>query len=364
MKKTLFVLLIFSIFSTFAFADTTLKGIDDFISGSDSKTGGQAITQYNPQLEISITHDFSVGGHSIGIACDGSYYYMINGGSTSYGVILTHDLDGNFVSSMATGLDGRAVFYNPNDGEIYVKVYGMDLYTVNPATGATTLIYSGIFHDYQSRVAFNPATQLMYEMDEGTVYVVELATGNTINTMTGFNYGTWGYNYAIATNGAHLFTWTDGGTVYAYDLDGNYEETFTISSGSFGWSLDFTDNMLWAADDADYGPNGVWYGYRGVEGPTGVMEEVPEPSEFILYQNYPNPFNASTTIRYSLFQTGPVNISIYNLLGQEVAILSEGIQNIGQHAVTWYTDDIPSGIYFVRLKTENRSESIKTSLLK
>ena len=87
-------------------------------------------------------------------------------------------------------------------------------------------------------------------------------------------------------------------------------------------------------------------------------------SEFQILQNHPNPFNAATTISYSLPEQGEVVISIYNLLGQLVDTVFEGTRDAGEHTVTWDASDHPSGVYFARLKTGERTENIKMVLLK
>jgi hypothetical protein len=197
--------------------------------------------------------------HSMSITADDNYYYMINGGNAGSGHVLTYDLNGNFVQDVSAYLDGRTIFYNPNDGTVYVKIYGYDLYWVDPTNGSNGLVYSGIFHDYQSNVAFDPSSGYMYEHESGTVWVVDLANGNTINTMTGFTYGGWGWCHAICTDGQHLFTW-DETQVYAYDMNGNPVDPFSLPYGSWGWSLSWANNRMFAADDAN-GGTGYWYGY-------------------------------------------------------------------------------------------------------
>ena len=97
---------------------------------------------------------------------------------------------------------------------------------------------------------------------------------------------------------------------------------------------------------------------------TGIEDDEPIPSSFSMSQSYPNPFNASTSISYSLSKSGPVNLSIYNLLGQKVATLSDGIQQAGAHNITWDAKDFPSGLYFARLEGEGHSQNIKLILLK
>jgi|WetSurMetagenome_2_1015567.scaffolds.fasta_scaffold54778_2 hypothetical protein len=80
--------------------------------------------------------------------------------------------------------------------------------------------------------------------------------------------------------------------------------------------------------------------------------------------NYPNPFNAQTTISYSLPQTEPVKLSIYNLLGQKVATLLDAPQTAGEHTLIWNASPFPSGIYFARLEIGNQAQTIKVVLLK
>ena len=95
-----------------------------------------------------------------------------------------------------------------------------------------------------------------------------------------------------------------------------------------------------------------------------MEEEELEPSEFDLVQCYPNPFNAATTIEYSLSQPGDVVLSVYNIRGQKVETIIDGLRGAGKHSVTWNAGDIPSGIYFVRLQSQYQSKSMKLLLLK
>ncbi len=82
---------------------------------------------------------------------------------------------------------------------------------------------------------------------------------------------------------------------------------------------------------------------------TSVPEQHALPYEFALAQNYPNPFNPSTTIRYSVPARGQVTIRIYNLLGQEVATLFDGMQEPGHYTIVWDASRQSSGVYFYRM---------------
>jgi protocatechuate 3,4-dioxygenase beta subunit len=93
------------------------------------------------------------------------------------------------------------------------------------------------------------------------------------------------------------------------------------------------------------------------------------PESYILEQNYPNPFNPSTQILFSLPKTEKVSLVIYNLLGQKVATLVDGLIEQGTHAVTWNGRDargfqLSSGVYFYTLKTTSFVASKKMLMLK
>ncbi|MDW7680481.1 MAG: LamG-like jellyroll fold domain-containing protein, partial [bacterium] len=81
------------------------------------------------------------------------------------------------------------------------------------------------------------------------------------------------------------------------------------------------------------------------------------PSDYELSQNYPNPFNPTTNINYKLPQNSKVELAVYNMLGKQVRVLIDRNQNAGSHKITWdgkdnYGNNLTSGIYFYRLKTD------------
>jgi len=88
------------------------------------------------------------------------------------------------------------------------------------------------------------------------------------------------------------------------------------------------------------------------------------PEEYISAQNYPNPFNPLTKIEYALPKTGEVLITVYNLLGVEVARLVDDRMPAGYHEVEWDASDVASGIYFYRLQTGDFVQTRKMVLLK
>jgi len=88
------------------------------------------------------------------------------------------------------------------------------------------------------------------------------------------------------------------------------------------------------------------------------------PDGFSLSQNYPNPFNATTTFTFSLRSSIFANLTIYDLLGREVAPLVNEKLEAGTHARRWDATGQPSGVYFYRLTTPEYVETRKLVLLR
>ncbi|MGK9476081.1 T9SS type A sorting domain-containing protein [Melioribacter sp. OK-6-Me] len=87
-----------------------------------------------------------------------------------------------------------------------------------------------------------------------------------------------------------------------------------------------------------------------------IKSDDPElPANFNLNQNYPNPFNPSTRIDFSIKKAGYVKLSVYDLLGREVANLYKGILNAGMHSINFDATGIASGVYFYRLDFDGKS---------
>jgi len=88
------------------------------------------------------------------------------------------------------------------------------------------------------------------------------------------------------------------------------------------------------------------------------------PNEFILEQNYPNPFNPSTSIKFSIPESGFTTLKVYNILGNEVTTLISEELTRGVFTVTFDASELPSGVYFYTLKSNNYYETKKMLLLK
>ncbi len=95
-----------------------------------------------------------------------------------------------------------------------------------------------------------------------------------------------------------------------------------------------------------------------------VNVDVTSPIEYALEQNHPNPFNPSTMIKYSIAEDGFVKLAVYNLTGEEVALLVNSQQKAGRYEIDFNASNIASGVYIYRMESSNFITSKKLMLMK
>ena len=98
--------------------------------------------------------------------------------------------------------------------------------------------------------------------------------------------------------------------------------------------------------------------------PTSVEDENAVVENYYLAQNYPNPFNPSTKINYGLEKAGEVEITVYNILGNKIATLVNGMKSAGNHSVSFNASNLSSGIYFYKIVTNGFVQTRKMILEK
>ena len=87
---------------------------------------------------------------------------------------------------------------------------------------------------------------------------------------------------------------------------------------------------------------------------TAIESDVlPIPVKFFVDQNYPNPFNPNTTIHFGLPATTHVKAQVFNLLGQQVTTLYDGLLKAGEHELQFEAGNLTSGVYFYRIQAGN-----------
>jgi hypothetical protein len=88
------------------------------------------------------------------------------------------------------------------------------------------------------------------------------------------------------------------------------------------------------------------------------------PARFELYQNFPNPFNPVTMVKFDIPRTAEVKLTVYDLLGREVAVLVNEKLQAGTYLKTWDAGSNASGIYYYKLTADSYSSTMKMVLVK
>lgn len=161
-------------------------------------------------------------------------------------------------------------------------------------------------------------------------------------------------NVLIASVGANSI-------LISYDSGNNWN---SFSEGLFtDWSftgLAIKDPYVWALRDfmgnAYYRPLAH---ITEAENDNGKFQ-----SSYILTQNYPNPFNPSTVISYQLPVSSDVTLKVFDVLGNEIETLVNEEKPVGTYEITWYAEQLPSGVYFYQLKAGDFISTKKMILMK
>ncbi|MBD3411143.1 MAG: T9SS type A sorting domain-containing protein [Ignavibacteriales bacterium] len=152
-----------------------------------------------------------------------------------------------------------------------------------------------------------------------------------------------------------------GDPAFVNHVLGGAPEGYALASGSpaidAGVATSVTTDFLGAARDASPDVGAFEYGATSVD-------RSERPERFSLKPAYPNPFNPTTTVAFSLPRAGEIELAAFNALGEPVATLYAGYKTAGDHETAFDASDLPSGVYFIRLRAEGSAATTKAILLK
>ena len=293
--------------------------------------------------------------------------------------VARRDSSGNMVSLAA--LFGGKKLNSPND--IAVKSDGAIFFTDPPfnvpAGQQRELTFSGIYRispsgalqlldstlNEPNGICFSPDERKLYvdNSSQRIIYVWDIVHDSLIvNKRVFSSVGPRGYADGMKMDAAgNLFCAGDLG-IWVFGPDGTVLDTILVPGQ--------TTNCNWG--DADRKTLYITSGnsvYRIRIAVTGVEEHSSVPGDrYILYQNYPNPFNPVTTIGFRVPGSNSRNpepgtralrLSVYDLLGREVAVLVSDMRDAGTYTAKWDASDRSSGLYFYRLEAGSFSETQK-----
>lgn len=339
--------------------------IDDFIS---SGSGGLSTTQ---DLKIGTTGDILVSGR----------------GNTK---ILQFDkTTGDFIMNFTSGynLDNPTKISFGPDGNLYVSQWG--------AGNSCVAKFNGISGQFINEFTPDLNLPLGHTWDSSGVMYVACYGSKDVR-----KFDTTGNFIGIFTEAGHLQgptnLWFDGnGNLLVVDWVLGVVQKFRASDGVFistfasglqnaeGYAYGPDSNLYicdWSLNNVKkYNPNGSYLGIFTNGGnllapnsilfrPSKVIS-IEEGSnnvaeEFTLGQNFPNPFNPSTKINFTIPKPVSIRLEIYSITGEYIERLLNQKLKPGKYEYDWNAGDYPSGIYYYKLSSENRSESKKMVLVK
>ncbi len=254
--------------------------------------------------------------------------YTMDGTATSTPALADFNGDGN--------LD---IVFGTDDSKIHVINFAGDTLVHFPMTVSNDPKTSPVFSDLDN----DDDLEMLITASDGIVYVLE---------SDGSNYKNFPAVYSDALDGS--------GCVTDLDNDGDMEFAFGGVNGIN--VLDIKDTKgkqsgLWQTYHA-HNTRTAYYYYDPSASAIEVTGKLPQ--QFSLEQNYPNPFNPSTVINYRLPSAGQVNVTVFNVLGQNIGTLLNKKQNAGLHSVTFNAAGMASGIYIYKLQYRLESGAIKS----
>ncbi len=331
-------------------------------SGLTDSTGSNVLS-----LAVSGSNIFAaIGGNSLGTH-GGDVFLSTNNGASwtpadsglpdrtnGNNTIFSLAANGSNIFATTGEMSGFTVYRSTNNGANWT---GIDSNMTN-YSGVRSIAVSG-----SNVFAGTDIGDILFSTNEGASWAA-------------IDSGLAGGVYAIQPlNSSNVFVGTasggDGGRVYLLTNHGGFWDT--VNTGlrtSYVLSLVVDSGYLYAAT----------YGGEGAAGDTGAgvwrrplvemttavkVHQIEKPASFSLSQNYPNPFNPSTIIQFTVPYNGRAVLRVFNLLGQEVARLYDGIAATGEfHQATFDASHLASGVYFSRLEFDGKQTMKKMLLLK
>ncbi len=273
------------------------------------------------------------------------------GGNLIYGTITT---------LAAAPSDPNIIYAGTDDANVWV--------TLNGGTNWTNISYS-LPERWVTRVAVDPYDAMIayvtlsgYRYDEYLPHVFRTTDAGTSWQDISSNLPEAPVNDIIVDpdKAGRLYVGTDIGVFYtdSLGLSWGYLGTAMPNSPITDLVLHNPTRTLIAAT---YGRSMYSIDLSGI---TETKEELTSVKGFILYQNYPNPFNPVTSIRYAISSMQFVILKVYDVLGNEIETLVSEENSAGNYEITWFAENLTSGIFFYQLKAGSFVETKKMTLIR
>ena len=299
-------------------------------------------TAAEPSAALSLESDMTWSWWGWGVASVADGYLTLVGAEDPFG---------NTTSwlQIDQSIDAEAEI-TPSATEIYVKARFMTNGT--PSTGDQLHVCVKIDPEFLTNLAVHTVVSSPGQI--GDFWFQENVSNGVASAAVA--YGTWHWQ-KIVVDGQNISVtaWADGEAM-PDTATYSYEALTTTEAPSF-ILVGVTDD-----DSSSVQIDEIWYNERPAG--LGISDEAPIASRYELGQNYPNPFNPTTHIRFNIPETANAKLTVFNVMGEEVATLVNGVMQAGGHTVSWNAASMPTGVYFYQLESGNFSQTKKLLLVK
>jgi len=318
----------------------------DHASDADSRKGSYPSEQNKHYIDIDNFPEFISTGRIPqdfdSVVTIHGYNFVMEQGILPWTILETID---SLTAAFESYRWDRAMLFAADLGH-YIGDAHMPLHITRNYNGQYTN-QSGVHSRYESRMIEKYDQQIFYDGDS-VAYISDVS--DFVFNMIYNNY-VYVDSVLIADSVATIFA----GSTSSND----YYAKFWELSGSFTIRLfKSTSNKLAALIYS------CWINAGSPDPRTNIYDNRQPIKDFVLYQNYPNPFNLQTNISFELKKQAEISIGIFNLNGQMVGEVFDGIEEAGYHSMGWDAGNVSAGIYIIKLEAENFFGIKKCLLLK
>lgn len=263
---------------------------------------------------------------------------------------------------------------NQGFGVTNVKISWPYLFAPDRAFGLYVLDVSDPTHIVEVASCKTPGEAMWADIsaDHQHVYIADAAEGLRVidvsNPLAPVEVGFYEQNLELANHvavcGDSVYV-SDGGQIGLHVFDVSdpmapVEVAYHKTPGAFAHDVVVADGLIYFLDFTHFEI------FEIADGSTAVEDTHPASlvSDYKIHSIYPNPFNPATTIEFSIPQSGQVTLTISDILGREVETILHQNMDAGRHRIQWNASNVPSGIYFIRMKSGSFSQVRKGMVLR
>jgi hypothetical protein len=330
------------------------RGIDisgDYIFIACQTFGLQIINIADPIMPV-LAGEYDTPGFAWDVFISGDYAYVADG---RYGLQIINVRDPARPRLIGNYPDNAYSVFVSGD-YAYIANWGSGLLLVD-ITVPNNPTLAGSFSSLPNPEDLYVAGNYSYLADYGSgLHIFELA--NPLRKIARGYYSQSRHPLAVFVSGNYAYVADDSSGLHIVNIRDPFNPVFIDGYGAVdnARAINVSGDYIYLADELSLQILRFT--------PPIIMEDTNLLKEFSLSQNCPNPFYTQTTIRYYLPRQSKVTIDIFDILGRKIETLTVGIMAAGEHRAIWNANINSSGIYFFRIKTDDKVETKKMLLLK